>query len=371
MAEFHTTYNTIDDLKRNPILDDLIATADENSINNVNNDMIIYRKGKADERLPILLTAPHGGYQEFSNQINRLIEREGRNVVKDKDLFTLELSAEIDKYLRDKLNRKPHYVGALFHRKYIDANRTERPEECAYMYNDNYHTGKEIYQKYHTTIKDCISNILSVNQSGLTDSKVLLLDIHGFNNSERPTRCIIIGSRNGSSCDKDMVNERWSGFCFLVRNIMKQRNLCDILPSRPNDRDDPSYSGAGTLELHGKEKNPLVNAIQLEFSRELRTDTQSRISIGECISEAIIYTLFPMRFFIEIVSKKNPNNSSDIERQKIWSKVVYEKIIRIGIYQPRNLVSSGNNINVMLHGNNELKFHEETLRLFSSTYQED
>ena len=343
--------------------------ADDESINNINEDMILYRKIKADESLPILITAPHGGYAEFNNQSIKFIEREGGNIVKDKDLFTLELSAEIDKYLRDRLNRKPHYVGALFHRKYIDANRTERQEEYAYMYNENNHAGKDIYQKYHTKIKDCIANILSINQNRLIDSKLLLLDIHGFNNKERPARCIIIGTRNGTSCDANIMNEKWCGFCYIFRKIMRNRNLSiDILPI-PGDLDDPSYSGAGTLELHGKEKNPLVNAIQLEFSRELRTDMQSRIQLSECIGEAIINTLYPLRFFVEIVAKKNPRNNNDLELQKHWTKMVCDKINRIGINQPKYLVSG--NINQMLHSNNELRFYEETLKIFLSTYNEN
>ena len=367
MAEFYSTYRTIDDLRSNPILDELISTADIESINNINKDMIIYRRIKADERLPVLITAPHGGYQEFSDQITTLMEREGMNVVKEKDLFTLELSAEIDSTLRDRLNRKPHYVGALFHRKYIDANRTERAAEIAYMHNDNNHKGKDIYQKYHRTIKECIANILSVNQSGLTNSKALLLDIHGFNNSSRPSRCIVIGTRYGASCDSNMINERWTGLCFIMRKILKQRNLCEVLPI-PGDPDDSLYSGAGTVELHGKEKNPLVNAIQLEFSRELRTDLQSRLSIGKCIAEAIIYTLYPMRFFIEIVSKRTPPDINDPNKEK-WVKAAYDKIIRVGVHQPRVLASGS--IIEKLHANNELQFYEETLRIFKATYEEN
>ena len=269
-------------------------------------------------------------------------------------MYTLELSAIIDKYIRNKTNKSCHYISALFHRKYIDANRNDTNRND-HAYNDNDNESKRIYNNYHNKINDSINHINTTT----TSSSILLLDIHGFRDPNY-TNSIVIGTRNYSSADSTVVNERWSGFCFHLRHIMG--NQTKILPLL-GESDIGKYSGAGTLEQHGQLRKPRVNAIQLEFAFELRM-AQRRTHIGELVGEAIIRTLYPMPFFLQVVCNTQSINWCESDKE-----VVNEKLKRIGMIKPSSLLEG--EVNIKLACSGFKRFRETTLEKIKNVYQEE
>ena len=82
--------------------------------------------------LPIILSAPHGGDQPVPG----VPERKGEGLIKGpsgfftgRDVGTEQLCYEAAKAIEAKMGKKPYYVVARFHRKFIDPNR---PADIAY-----------------------------------------------------------------------------------------------------------------------------------------------------------------------------------------------------------------------------------------------
>ena len=346
-SSYDDIYKDVNDIKCDTIFNDLLNTCDSDS-SKIENDLLIYRCEKAD--IPIIITAPHGGYHSFGNQSNRLLERDTSvlGVIIKKDLNTLELSAFIDQYIRMKINRYPHYIGALFHRKYIDANRNDQRLED-HAYNPTDLQAMRIYRNYHDKIDECISHMNNQN--------MLLLDIHGFRDPMY-SNSIVIGTRKGTSCDLKNVNERWVGFCFHLRHIMGVGNSNDSVKIFD---DISKYSGASTLELHGRTCKPNVDAIQLEFAFELRL-SQYRNRIGELVAEAIIRTLYPMKFFTTVISGMIHWNDE-------VKNMVDEKLSRIGLVKPADFIEK--QVNVLLGNGGFKRFRGTTLDIIKNVYQEN
>src|SRR5262245_23656083 len=77
-------------------------------------------------KLPIILSAPHGG----SAPIEGVPERKGEGIphkpgkfVTSRDTGTEELEAAIADAIEARMKKRPYLVAAKFHRKYCDANR--------------------------------------------------------------------------------------------------------------------------------------------------------------------------------------------------------------------------------------------------------
>src|SRR5579884_4228768 len=94
----------------------------------VKGDLVATQEGE----LPVILSAPHGGLRPIPG----VPERKGDGLAKGpsgfftgRDTGTEELALQIARAIEAKMGKKPYYVIARFHRKYIDANR---PPEIAY-----------------------------------------------------------------------------------------------------------------------------------------------------------------------------------------------------------------------------------------------
>src|SRR4051812_28895668 len=80
----------------------------------------------AEGKLPIILSAPHGG----ANPIDGVPERKGEGIphkpgkfVTSRDTGTEELAGMIADAIEARMHKRPYMVVAKFHRKYCDANR--------------------------------------------------------------------------------------------------------------------------------------------------------------------------------------------------------------------------------------------------------
>lgn len=136
--------------------------------------------------LPVLITAPHGGAQSFDlperctvNAKNRpLLHKNGRALSKLADRGTLALAGDLQRsIMRHTDGYEPFVVTALFHRKYIDANRAESDHafEKADASPSSSLSPLQAHRQYHSAVRDALREM----ERAIPGVRRLLLDIHG------------------------------------------------------------------------------------------------------------------------------------------------------------------------------------------------
>lgn len=262
-------------------------------------------QGVDHELLPVLLTAPHGGSADlpilrcnqrgmsYHTQNRLLLERiDGKGVIKKGDLHTQEILCGIDEYVFTAMNKRCAVVGALFHRRFIDANRS--PIEHAY--NPSCPVAKRVYEGYHSAIERAANAA-----SGSSGRHILHLDLHGMSNALYQNK-IVIGTLNGKTLVDS--NEVWSssnrGFLWQLHNLVGSM----VHPPNPPPLGvETEYMGGYTIQRHGG-RSTLSNSIQLEFCREFRLDSTLRKKIVCVVGEAIVKHLEALGY-----ERKTLNNS--------------------------------------------------------------
>jgi len=217
-------------------------------------DLVVTQRGK----LPIILSAPHGGTQKVPD----VEERKGEGLVKggagfsvafdsNTDLLLQELSAAIEA----KMGQKPYFVYAKFSRKYIDANR---PPEIGYE-NPK---AKPIYEAYHQTLAAYCKEVQATYGRGL------LLDIHGQGTLRDS---IIRGTRDGKTVK--LLTDRFgqkahigpkSFFGLLAANNIK------VHPTTDDGKEMAGLNGGFIVFSYGSQGAYGIDAIQLECGGEYR-----------------------------------------------------------------------------------------------------
>src|SRR5262245_38024857 len=122
--------------------------------------------------LPVLLTCPHGA--PVTAQPPGVTQRTtSAGCPPNKlsgDTFTREITTGVAQLLLETLGESPYVVIAEFHRKFIDANRSEK---CAFNTSEAA-AARPFYREYHQTIRTFIDGIQAE-----TGSRGFLFDIHG------------------------------------------------------------------------------------------------------------------------------------------------------------------------------------------------
>lgn len=120
-------------------------------------------------KLPIIISAPHGGNQPIPDVPERKGEGLARGAgkfVTSQDTGTEQLATAIADAIEARLGKRPYLVAAKFHRKYADANR---PVELAVEDPK----AKVVYEHYHAALAKYCAEVRKTYGRGL------LLDVHG------------------------------------------------------------------------------------------------------------------------------------------------------------------------------------------------
>lgn len=211
----------------------------------------------ADGDLPIILTAPHGGIRNVPGCAERTAV--GSRFAIAPDYNTAQLAQRIAEELKRLTGKSPYLVIAQFHRKYIDANRS--PGE-AFASPDCAAT----YQNYHAAVRRHIDDI-RVKYPG-----AMLVDIHGqtvFRDA------ILRGTRYGSTVKALLAragstaitgpDSLFGRFAALGYPIIPANDAA------PTDRTEArNYSGGYTVDIYGSHRSDGIDAMQIEFGRDLR-----------------------------------------------------------------------------------------------------
>jgi N-formylglutamate amidohydrolase len=232
--------------------------------------------------LPVLLACGHDGTEQPEGV--RARKREGFPAHCDfqpsRDLNVADLTRAVAEQLQGQTGEAPYVVIARFHRRYIDANRSE---ECALEPGP----ATAYYHEYHAVLRGFVDEIRAEN-----DGIGLLLDLHGATRQADAPADIYVGTENGKTITglregtSDDALYRRRGLVGLL-----QAAGYAMLPSGFGEREHRAFTGGYTVETYGSHHADGIDAIQLEFVAELRRPAPSRARLATDLANATLSLL--------------------------------------------------------------------------------
>ena len=216
-----------------------------------------------DGNIPLIVSVTHGGILEC----NSLPERKTGVLGIDKgtiDFSKIFIDQISQKFKKEILKYKiPYYIFSMVRRSKIDLNRVEKE-----AYNQKSLLAREIYNYYHSKIKDWIfNNLKRYNRS-------FLIDIHGFEKDNRPHGFrdvdVILGTNNLESFFPEPIPKRNWGNNIRGKIIQKFLELnIPIAPAHPRRR-EYVLTGGYITQTYGASHIPKSQTIQIEVSDRIR-----------------------------------------------------------------------------------------------------
>ena len=230
-----------------------------------------YKFHSEEGTIPIIIIVPHDGSIKLKSSVRDSVG--GCNYEIKNDLYTYDIALGIKRRIERLVGTTPYakvyIVHNGVHRKYVDVNR--KPE-CAYDKDNK--DAKMVYDLYHSTIKNFISDIKHNHKYGL------LIDLHGQSSKSGD---IFIGKS--------------------VRRFMKNGNkaeshIVSFLSGRGYNVITDEWEGGHSVSTYGLmdcqlidcnySKNYTINSIQLEIDKEYRFDIEKRKTLVKDLSSMII-----------------------------------------------------------------------------------
>jgi hypothetical protein len=233
--------------------------------------------------MPIILTCPHGGSEELDSIRERTeadtpADCDGSSAFNDsRDVRTIEVTEGMAQKILDITGLSPYVVIALFHRRWIDANRRR---SCAFTDQD----AAPFYDEYHNRIDGYIDQIRREN-----NNRGFLFDIHGTGEAEAD---IFLGTRDGDTLRPE----------FSRNDLFRRHGLAGLLNTvhQPNPTGEPAEfeyrvnpgNAAQDEILNGgmtvRRYSSRLNCIQIEITRSIRDDDTRRDLLIEALAFALI-----------------------------------------------------------------------------------
>lgn len=246
--------------------------------------------------LPVILSAPHGGYQEPAS----IPDRDCEGCVKVRDSFTQELAREMAAAFFEQTGCYPHVVINLLHRKKFDANRAI--VEAA----DGNPPVEQAWHTYHAVLDSAKAQIVKNYGRGL------FLDLHGH---AHPIQRIELGYLLSKS-ELQLANTTLNIMTYVEQSSIQslvQDNLASLthaqllrgdyslgellaskgIPTVPSAADpfpignDPYFSGGYNTFRHGSLSGGNIDGIQIECNQDIRFDTVLRGRLVDSLTQSI------------------------------------------------------------------------------------
>jgi N-formylglutamate amidohydrolase len=232
-------------------------------------DLVATQEGE----LPIILSAPHGGAAGIPGVPERKGEglpKGGSGFVTTRDTGTEHLAYETAAAIAAKTGKKPYYVVAKGHRKYLDPNR---PPDIAYQ-NPN---AKPVYDAYHRTLADYCRAVKAAHGRGL------LLDLHG-QGAARDT--VFRGTKDGRTVA--LLVQRFGPKAHDGPDSLFGLMAAKGWKAYPADggKENPAYSGGYIVQTYGSHGTYGIDAVQLEFGADFRARDKIKATAA-ALAEAI------------------------------------------------------------------------------------
>ena len=224
--------------------------------------------------LPIILSAPHGGH----DAIPGVPERQGEGVAAFKrrsDNNTDQLTEQLADAIEKNLGKRPYVIIARFHRKYLDVNRRDRDA----FESPN---ARAAYDTYHEAIAKARHDVMERWGRGI------LLDIHGHG---AEPGAVFRGTQNGKTTThlvKRFGREALIGKTSLFGQLAEQG--VPVIPAAGStDREHAHYDGGYIVTTHGSGSGGALDAIQLEFGRELRSTKAIPTTVSQLANAIAVF----------------------------------------------------------------------------------
>jgi N-formylglutamate amidohydrolase len=231
---------------------------------------------------PILLTAPHAG----SEDVPRVTQVRACGTTSP-DAWTKDVTEMVVSRLQELLGKRPYVVMARFHRKWIDANRSEDTvcdpgDEDGVSYTDP--DAGAHYRAYHGSIRTYVNEIRQKWPGG-----GVLVDIHGHSRTGEH-HVVHRGTRDGATVTRltkvsgiEALTGRGSIFGRL-----QAAGYTVYPPNTPPGSPRESLNGGYTVAAYGSHRADGIDAIQVEIGRDLREDQSRRRKFAEDLAGAIV-----------------------------------------------------------------------------------
>jgi N-formylglutamate amidohydrolase len=224
--------------------------------------------------LPIILSAPHGGRLDVPGVPVRTgngQDKEPGKFVATRDSGTEELAYALSEAIERRFGKKPYVVVSRGHRKFLDPNR---PADTAYEDPD----AQPIYADYHATLVSYCRDVQKQFRQGL------LLDLHGQGTS---AKTVFRGTHNGKTVS--LLRERHGetavhGDASLL-GLLKARGWT-VFPDPLDGREQAAFLGGYIVQTYGGNQGLGIDAVQLEFGQDYRTD-ESRAKTAATLADAL------------------------------------------------------------------------------------
>lgn len=209
-------------------------------------------------QLPLVLTVPHDGTEAPAGVPPRT---QGTTV---RDLGTRPLADALVARVEARTGRRPYFVATTISRRYIDMNRSESEalESAAAV---------PVYREYHARIAGFVAELRDRYPGG-----ALLLDIHGQGAEPGIVFC---GTRNGQTASAELATGPGGLFGRLAAKGWGVHPALDAA----SQREDPRFNGGFTVATHGRMQPTGIDAIQLEFGRQLRESARLPDELAEVV----------------------------------------------------------------------------------------
>jgi N-formylglutamate amidohydrolase len=226
--------------------------------------------------LPLILTVPHDGAESLGSLPVR------KNGTIARDAGARALAERVASILEGRLGKRPYLVIARFSRKYLDANRAQQDA----MESED---ALPAYKAYHDQITAYVSEIKRSFPLGS-----LLVDVHGQSDDPNTT---FRGTRSGLTA-KALITR------FGPASLQGENSITGILAAKgyavnpavgaETLQEDPRFNGGLTVFNYGSQRSDGIDAIQLEFGKNHRTNPR----LAEDFAQALIvfmtqYELLP------------------------------------------------------------------------------
>lgn len=247
--------------------------------------------------LPIILSAPHGGYLVPLN----IKDRTCAGCTTIADAFTLELTDELSRALFDLTGKRPHVVINLLDRIKLDANR--EIEEAA----DGDPRAEAAWHVYHDALAAARQRVTADFGKGL------VLDIHGHGHDIqrlelgylpdedelRVSDADLNASRGARNTFNSLVATNPNGYTFaeLIRGpkSLGQMYVDRGYPSVPSQTTpfplvgEPYFAGGYITQQHGSRNGGVIDAVQLEANRHgVRQTADQRRAFADSTAKIMV-----------------------------------------------------------------------------------
>lgn len=247
--------------------------------------------------LPIILSAPHGGYSVPSS----LPDRNCVGCVTGRDSYTQELTREITAAIIAKTGCYPHVIINKLHRKKLDANRE-------IIEATDSHTLTEPYWHDYMNFVDSARAILYKSYP-----KGLFLDIHGHGHTiQRLEMGYLLTSsdlrKNDSALNTTPINNKTSllnlrysnlhsySHAQLIRGTYSLGSIIQRkgIPAVPSDSipfpllGEPYFNGGYNTRRFGSNGGGTIDGIQIESHQGVRFNASIRAKYADSLASAIL-----------------------------------------------------------------------------------